>query len=395
MNLADITHQMTDAERSYTSTGAKLAYHKPIFDKYRETGYGSIIRATMTLHQSCSSKCSYCSTAKRTNADSTTLDEAKAFVTSLYDDQAEYNRIHFPEWTAAYKRATGSDIQLRGLILSGGGQPNLWGPFAEFVDWLSEKDIDLGLITNGFPVKVPESVYGAFKWIRISITPEHESPHYVDGRFDLQYLPKSVIDHKGTVGYSYVYGSWTTDDILGRIHSALDRYGFDYCRTLADCNLPRDAQLASYDELSKRLIRLGFIDDKGRPNGRIYMQLKAHGTQELADDLWNEGQCFLQIYTTFWDTTGHHQNGFSRCYPCDSVTVLAEEGKASERRFTSAWATYKNTEVHKLFTEPVKPFFDPRSQCSACLFTRNNDIAKRLIGGENIPVDVAEHLSFP
>src|SRR5262245_13381822 len=43
----DVRHQLTGAEQSFTSTGAKLAYHWPIFEKFKETGYGSIVRATM------------------------------------------------------------------------------------------------------------------------------------------------------------------------------------------------------------------------------------------------------------------------------------------------------------------------------------------------------------
>jgi ABC-type Fe3+/spermidine/putrescine transport system ATPase subunit len=51
----------------------------PIFKKLNETGHGSIIRATMTNHQVCSSRCSYCSTIGREKKDSINLDEAKEF----------------------------------------------------------------------------------------------------------------------------------------------------------------------------------------------------------------------------------------------------------------------------------------------------------------------------
>ena len=54
----------------------------------------------------------------------------------------------------------------------------------------------------------------------------------------------------------------------------------------------------------------------------------------------------LQTYNVFWDTTGHDKNGYSYCYPWDSVTVLSDEGlgsKSSERMFNSKiWGTYKN-----------------------------------------------------
>ena len=65
INESDIIHKLTATEKSFTSTGDKLVAHWPIFNKYKETGFGSIIRATMTLHQVCASHCHYCSTISR------------------------------------------------------------------------------------------------------------------------------------------------------------------------------------------------------------------------------------------------------------------------------------------------------------------------------------------
>jgi hypothetical protein len=405
VNLDSVRHSLTINEHSFTATGAKLAYHAPIFHKYRDTGFGSIIRATMTLHQRCASKCQYCSTILRNRADSISLEEAKAFVLALYEEQAAYNRENFAEYNQQYKDRTGSDIRLRGLILSGGGQPNLWPHFAEFVDWLSGLDIDLGLITNGFPTNVPEDIYTHFKWIRISITPEDASPHYPDGKFDQQYLPSSILNNAGTTtGYSYVYGPWSDEHMFSRIDQAATKNGFDYCRVLVDCNLTRTAQIQAHRMLSEHLFKHGLIDAKGEPTSRIFHQLKYHGTQEEAADLWDDGQCYLQTYNVFWDTTGHEENGYSHCYPCDSVTVLAEEGSdndilVSERRFNpEKWGLVTNTRVAELYTRPVAPTFDPRSQCSACLFMRNNRTVKELSASETLqplPAEPIQHVNFP
>lgn len=405
----DIVHRLTTTEHSFTATGAKLAAHWPIFQKYKETGYGSIIRATMTLHQVCSSRCHYCSTIARNRRDSISLDEAKVFVDTLLDRQADFNRRNFPEHNERYKALTGRDIRLRGLILSGGGQPNLWPHFAEFVEWLAERDVDLGLITNGFPKQIPEDTYQHFKWVRISITPEDASPHYVDGQFNKQYLPATLRFNPGvTVGYSYVVGSWTTDDVLRRIEASMEEHGYDYCRILTDCNLTRTSQLLAHHAVSQQLLRLGYIDNEGQPIKKFFHQLKYHGTPDQARDLWEEGQCMVQVYNVFWDTTGHEIHGRSHCYACDSITVLAEERSgetasqvvASERRFNyEKWGTVTNDEVERLYTEPVRSFFDPRETCAACLFMRNNETVKLLArrsGYDDIRVDpTIEHVNFP
>jgi hypothetical protein len=405
----DVVHTLTTTEQSFTATGAKLAAHWPIFEKHRDTGYGSIIRATMTLHQVCSSRCHYCSTIARNRRDSISLPEAQAFVEALLDRQAAFNRERFPAYNARYRALTGADIRLRGLILSGGGQPNLWPHFTPFVEWLAARDIDLGLITNGFPRSVPDDVYRHFKWVRISVTPEDASPHYVDGQFNKQYLPPTLrFSQATTVGYSYVVGAWTDDDILRRIDASMDEHGFAYCRLLTDCNLTRSSQLLAHRTLAEQLLRLGYVDASGRPLKRFFHQLKYHGTADQAPALWDEGQCQLQIYNVFWDTTGHDTNGRSSCYACDSITVLSEEGGdrgglqviPSQRRFDyDKWGTVSNDQVERLYTEPVRAFFDPRQVCSACLFMRNNETVKllrRRADYSDIRVDPdLDHVNFP
>ena len=402
----DVRHKLTVTESSFTATGEKLNHHWPIFEKYRDTGYGSIIRATMTLHQVCSSHCHYCSTIARNKKDSISLEEAQQFVNSLYFDQAEYNRERFPDYNDQYRNISGSDIRLKGLILSGGGQPNLWPHFEAFVEWLSEKDIELGLITNGFPERVNEKIYEKFKWIRISITPEDASPHYRDGKFNRQYIPNTIKNNKKTtVGYSYVYGPWTDDDVLSRIADSIASNNFQYCRLLTDCNLSRSAQLKAHQALAERLISLGILDATGQPLKKIFHQLKYHGEQAEANMLWQDGQCYLQIYNVFWDTTGHEDNGESFCYACDSITVLAEEKnnesqKNSERRFNhSKWGLVSNKNISDLYEKPVTPFFDPRENCSACLFMKNNGVVKSLVSRDEYSSlmlnQKLEHINFP
>jgi organic radical activating enzyme len=402
----DVRHKLTNTEKSYTSTGDKLSHHWPIFKKLKETGYGSIIRATLTLHQVCSSRCHFCSTIARNKKDSITLEEAKEFVSKLYFDQAQYNKDNFSSYNDKYKEVTGSDIRLRGLILSGGGQPNLWPHFTEFVEWLSTLDIDVGLITNGFPKNIPDEIYNKFTWIRISVTPEDASAHYVDGKFNKQRLPDNIKNNPDiTVGYSYVYGPWTDDDIINRIKISMEDNGFDYCRMLTDCNLTRSAQLRAHQDLSDRLFRLSLITEDGSPTDRFFHQLKYHGTPKEANELFDQGQCFLQSYNVFWDTTGHEDNGKSYCYACDSITVLAEESSdnsvsASERKFDhEKWGTVDNTEVERLFTEVVTSFFDPRESCTACLFMNNNSQVKSLASKSNYKdlktLPIIDHVNFP
>lgn len=375
----ELIHKYTFQENSYTSTGDKLLYHWPLFSKLRDTGYGSIIRATLTLHQKCSSKCPYCSTINRSASDSISLEEAKEFVSRLYYDQAAYNQSKFPTYNSLYKNITGSDIRLRGLILSGGGQPNLWPFFAEFVDWLSNLDIDLGLITNGFPKNVDQAVYKSFSWVRLSITPPEASPFYPDGEFSHQFIPDSITTSETIKkGLSYVWGPWCKPGDLRSLDDKCISMGFDYVRILTDCTLERTSQLEAHRQLSISLLNEGLIDSIGNPTSKVFHQLKFHAESTEADLIWPSGQCFLQTYNVFWDTSGHDERGESYCYPCDSITVLTsmnQDGNItdSSRKFDSTiWGTVTNKNIHKLYREPVTSFFDPRQVCNGCLFKKNN-----------------------
>ncbi len=400
---ADITHKLQEKEINFTSTGDKLDHHWPIFWKLNETNYSSIIRATMTLHQVCSSRCQFCSTINRNRKDSISLEEAKNFVKNLYFDQAEYNEKNFSKYNNEYKKIHGSSIRLKGLILSGGGQPNLWPHFTEFVNWLSDLDIDLGLITNGFPKNIDDSIYNKFKWIRLSITPEDASPFYPNQKFNLQRIPKNILNSNITFGLSYVYGPWTDDEFLNRLKISSKAWDVNYVRLLTDCNLGRTEQLKSHNNLSEKLQNLDLISDKGENKEKFFHQLKFHGTREEANDLWEDGKCFLQTYNVFWDTTGHEINKKSFCYPCDSVTVLQEDNTQNdaERKFNpNKWGTVTNDHVEKLYTEKWNKFFDTRENCSACLFMKNNKKVKELKNhnykNKNINLDKSiEHINFP
>lgn len=403
INANEIRHTLGQSEINFTSTGDKLNYHWPIFNKLRDTGFGSIIRATLTLHQVCASRCHFCSTINRNKKDSISLEEAKDFVNKLYFDQAEFNKKYFNDYNELYSSITGTDIRLKSIILSGGGQPNLWPHFTEFVSWLSELDIELGLITNGFPEKVNDEVYKNFKWVRLSITPEDASPFYKNNKFNLQRIPDILKNNNEIAfGLSYVYGSWTSNDILKRIGDVIEPWGLEYVRMLTDCNLGRAEQLNAHKNLAEKLFKLNYINENGEAISKIFHQLKYHGTQNEAEELFSDGKCFLQTYNVFWDTTGHEVNGHSSCYPCDSVTVLAndENNIMSERGFNSEkWGTVKNSDVHKLYTDKWDAFFDPRENCAGCLFMNNNRKVKSLIqNGIQSELDLInppKHVNFP
>lgn len=407
INPEGVLHQKTLKEASFTSTGEKLDYHWPIFEKLKDTGYASIVRATLTLHQVCSSRCSFCSTINRNTDDSISLEEAKNFIDDLHDKQIQFNRKNFSKYNEQYKDITGNEIGLGGVILSGGGQPNLWKDFPELVKYIHNKGIKLGLITNGFPKNINDEIYDLFQWVRLSITPPEASPHYKDGKFENQYIPSNLLKKSRipTLGLSYVHGPWSANDDLNRLDYFSRLHEINYVRALVDCNLDRNAQLKAHNNLSGELFKKGLIDERGGPKGKIFHQLKYHMKPSEAEEIWPTGKCWLQSYNVFWDTTGHDQNGKSFCYPCDSVTVLSEEGVSyAARGFDgNKWGTVTNNNVQELYKKPLHSYFDPRNNCRACLFHKNNRQVQSIM--KNIDSSISKtksanikrpnHLMFP
>lgn len=403
-----INHLTTQSERSFTATGDKLDYHWPIFSKLSSTGFGSIIRASIAPYQKCSSSCSFCSTANRNPRDTVPFDDAKQFLDKLFYHQADYNTKYFPEFNNLYKQHAGSDIRLRSLILTGGGQPNLWPHFQQFVEYAHSLGIELGLITNGFPKNIPDQLYKVFSWIRISITPADASPHYLEGSFENQYLPSvfyesSFLD-RTTVGLSYVMGPWTQPDHIFRLNAYVNDHSFHYCRLLTDCNLPRDLQLKEHHRLSEIISGLQSPTSAHEKQSKLFHQLKYHASTSELHETFKDGQCLLQSYGLFWDSTGHSNNKESYCYPCDSVTVLASNDTGSvidsARKFEpSIYGTVRWDNVSDLYTKPLRAFFDPREVCSGCLFFRNNRKVSSLLNGDfQSPSDflnAPQHVNFP
>jgi hypothetical protein len=168
--------------------------------------------------------------------------------------------------------------------------------------------------------------------------------------------------------------------------------------------LTRGAQLRAHESRAENLYNLNLVDKIGRPLDKFFHQLKYHGTKDEALDIWNDGQCQLQSYNVFWDTTGHDENGKSYCYACDSITVLSEEQDdisvdSSERKFNKdKWGTVTNDNVDQLYKTPLRSFFDPREVCTACLFMDNNRMVKEL---KNVEKNIGEvnnppsHVNFP
>jgi wyosine [tRNA(Phe)-imidazoG37] synthetase (radical SAM superfamily) len=149
---------------------------------------------------------------------------------------------------------------LRSVILIGGGEPTIHKNFEEIVRFISEREIQVGIATNGSRLDKVASVADALRegdWLRISIDAGRESTffkaHRPRGRLTLESILKNVREIKGLnpkieAGYSFVI-----------VWNGISVNGYDLTENIADMDQAvRLAREYSFDYVSFKpcLLRL-------------------------------------------------------------------------------------------------------------------------------------------
>lgn len=133
---------MTNLVSNFTSTGSKLFYHQEAMQALRD-GSGKPIHAWLAAHDICNHRCSFCSVGERAG-DVLSFNVIKPYFETL------------------------TELGLKAVTLSGGGNSILYkcqetgADFNDLVDFLYGLGLQIGVITNGMPLKE----YGEFndKW---------------------------------------------------------------------------------------------------------------------------------------------------------------------------------------------------------------------------------------
>jgi len=139
---------------------------------------------------------------------------------------------------------------MRSVIIIGGGEPTIHKNFEEIVRFISERGLQVGIVTNGSRLDRIASVADMLKdgdWLRISIDAGKESTffksHRPRGRLSLESILTNArhvkgINRKISLGYSYVI-AWEGISVNGHELTAnidemdlavnlAKEYGFDY-----------------------------------------------------------------------------------------------------------------------------------------------------------------------
>ncbi len=367
---------------SFTSTGAKLWHHQEAMSKLRD-GKGMPIVTHIMATDICNYKCAFCSVQHR-EGDSLEFD----LILNYLDDLCS--------------------LGLKAVILSGGGNPILYRKrgvnFADLVDAIDDRGLDIGLITNGIKLKdyggrwsypqLPPDQLDKLTWIRISLagwdhegeecyTPDIDrSKTTLGGSYVLHDQYEEPLDkHHGrvstpddvlSIGNRVVYGEDRLGTLKEQMREWATYYSPRYVRLLPNCLEPQ--KIAYRTELLSQLAHeLGdnifFVQSK--PPQQPHRCLKGYPHPVLNCDGW--------------------------VFPCDSVVLNKSPHSDADHKFGSPWRICRAEDIKEFYEAPIRANV-PNNICPGCVFTEQVEFLDDVASGEeNAPAvlgEPPEHVNF-
>lgn len=299
----------------FTSTGMKMINHPNIVQKFKETGLATPISLQLAPTSRCQLNCVFCSNVNREKHEDLDIQIVKDLLLKL------------------------RNCGLKTVEWSGGGDPTMWEPIVEAINFAHNIGLEQGFITNGITVrKVLGRSIDHLKWLRISLN-------------SLDYVETVEVPafFKGTLGFSYVINEKTDIDVIPTILRAYDRlYKPSYIRIVPNCQADDRTQQENNDKFSK------IVGGWGAP---FFYQRKEFGKPVRC--WWGHFKPFVL------------HNGWA--YPCSSV-VLNED---SDRSFHAKYQWKSIPSLIKSYELTAKPF--DTKDCDHCVFRTQNELMDSLI----------------
>lgn len=361
----------------FTSTGKKFWHHPRALNGLRN-GKPQVVVAHVMPTDTCQHTCAFCSVQTR-EGDTLRVEQ----ITEFLDQLMPYG--------------------LKAVILSGGGNPILYKHFDALVDVIWRRGLQIGLITNGMPLKdypdgrvswknVKPSTLDKLTWVRISMSGLDHPENRV-------YVP-DLDRTKTTLGFSYVYhdrydtpeepnhGKVSTPDDLLQLGlprrlpnmAADDRYTelVRAIRSVVVNHVPRYVRLLPNclepTRIAERCETLARMAKEIDPT-RVFVQHKPPEAPEA---------CYLGYLHPVLNTDGY-------VYPCDSCVL----NKAAGHKFAEPWRIAQWDTVGQLYARPAASLVDPQRLCPGCVFTKSNRLLTEVAAGRSLESpEPVEHPNF-
>jgi organic radical activating enzyme len=342
----------TDMEHRFTSTGIKFWRHQAQMLNYRDSKPGTVVSSHISPEGGCNLKCPYCSVTYRDT----------------------HSRIEFEVIQEYVEKCQSRG--LRAVILTGGGEPTAYKKFNELVQWLHGRGLSVALITNGtLSSRVEDATWKCFSWVRVSV-------NLFDGWETAIKVPHTKMADDCVVGCSMVYTAEheaTLDadlnmiDTFKRVSSVADACGAKYVRLLPNCLLDQQSLLAQHASLESVLRE---VSDE-----RFFQQHKVHGAPSAST-------CHQAYFRPYLSEEPYLEDGTpGSVYPCDSLVL-----NDSYQKFHSKYQLCRAVDILKFLDGELAQKFDPRVDCSGCVFTENVNMLDSWKAGE---IDYTDEFDSP
>lgn len=382
---------MTELKDSFTSTGEKLLWHQEAMQALRD-GSGKPIHAWLAAHDLCNHKCSFCSVGERAG------------------DVLSFNVIE-PYFE------TLTHLGLKAVTLSGGGNSILYkcretgADFNDLVDFLYGLGLQIGVITNGMPMKdydvggrldkspirrswkaVRPRTLDKMTWCRISMSGidfNHKEQEVFVPDFD---------PAKTTLGFSWIMSDsyeepthkhgWvsTPEDVNGdisirRVVTAMSRMPFieEKIRGYVDAHNP------AYVRLLSNCLQPEMIPERHRVLSEMAARINPQIVFSQHKPPRQPKKCFKVLPHPCLNADGW-------VYPCDSVVL----NKTANHQFGSSWRICEAAQIGELYAHPER-FKMPDGICPGCVFSDQVDFINDVVGGMPTPLPQGaepQHINF-
>ena len=395
----------------YTSTGHKFFAHQEAMQNLRN-GKGQPVVSHVMLTDVCNHSCAFCSVQHRAG-DSLAFDDVMAYLDILL----RYG--------------------LKAVILSGGGNPILYKckktgkNFNDVVDAIHARGLEIGLITNGMPlrnfsylptkkgaiypgmpfdemdkattrkswVSVRPETLDKLTWIRLSMAGlDHDEREVYVPDIDptkttlgFSYVAHDVIDEPAdkahgkvstqadiiTLDRSKCKPTWTFEERIGELTNEFaeyaKRYNPRYIRVLPNCLEPH-----LIERRAKQLDEVAASVNSMIGHEVVFVQNKPPKAPKA---------CYLGYIHPVLNCDGY-------VYPCDSCVL----NDAAGHSFANPWRVCHWSEIAKIYEQPVRSLIaDTAKTCPGCVFSRSNEILGGVVDGTadlTPPSETPEHVNF-
>lgn len=301
---------------TFTSTGMKLMHHPLVISGLQATGKATPISLQIAPTSKCNLNCDFCSNSKREKNEELTINQVAILLEKMANKGSRT-----VEWT-------------------GGGDPTMWSSLGQAMNIAHYFKYEQGLITNGLKVAEMLSWHNLarLKWMRISMN----CLDYVD--------EVNIPSILGTLGFSYVWNSKTTEDVLARLDGHIMQYNPKYVRIVPDCQATVEEQLENNIILAKKVTEMKRL-------GPYFFQPKEFDSPE---------RCWWGHFKPFILHDGY-------VYPCSSVVLNTTSDYTFHKKFR--WCRIED--LPRMYDKQIYPF--KTKHCDHCVFKQQNDLVESLV----------------